>query len=319
MLLDKNILHLAFGSLGVSEACSGLATFYSAIAIAVVDNVTTAGLGTGGGVNISGSLSATADNTGNATTQADSDAVGSDAAVGVSIALAFIDDSAKAAVAPGKPGYIASGEVDVVIGTHRLISDDIRFKDLGLLVIDEVQSGFARTGEHFWAFEAHDMVPDIVVIVISGRGGVEAAVEAMQQGAATYLRAVLQPIRVVFPERIYFEVGDATLDAGDLTIIGDVDEGFGQANGYKGAAKMIAALQDQGIDFALGAMAARCDGEGETVNDDLAGGGCCLVLEGRHAQPPSLLVAGSGVTRSTSSMVVSPATAFCRPSSRIVT
>ncbi len=34
---------------------------------------------------------------------------------------------------------IATGEVDVVIGTHRLISDDIRFKDLGLLVIDEEQ------------------------------------------------------------------------------------------------------------------------------------------------------------------------------------
>lgn len=34
---------------------------------------------------------------------------------------------------------LASGEVDVVIGTHRLLSEDIRFKDLGLLVIDEEQ------------------------------------------------------------------------------------------------------------------------------------------------------------------------------------
>lgn len=34
---------------------------------------------------------------------------------------------------------IATGEVDVVIGTHRLISDDISFRDLGLLVIDEEQ------------------------------------------------------------------------------------------------------------------------------------------------------------------------------------
>ena len=38
----------------------------------------------------------------------------------------------------------------------------------------------------------------------------------------------------------------------DLKIIGDVDEGFGQANGYKGAAKMIAALQGQSIDFVYG-------------------------------------------------------------------
>jgi transcription-repair coupling factor (superfamily II helicase) len=34
---------------------------------------------------------------------------------------------------------VRSGEVDVVIGTHRLLSDDIEFKDLGLLVVDEEQ------------------------------------------------------------------------------------------------------------------------------------------------------------------------------------
>jgi transcription-repair coupling factor (superfamily II helicase) len=32
---------------------------------------------------------------------------------------------------------LESGQIDVVIGTHRLISNDIKFKDLGLLVIDE--------------------------------------------------------------------------------------------------------------------------------------------------------------------------------------
>ena len=32
---------------------------------------------------------------------------------------------------------LLSGDVDVVIGTHRLISKDIQFKDLGLLIIDE--------------------------------------------------------------------------------------------------------------------------------------------------------------------------------------
>jgi ribose transport system substrate-binding protein len=38
----------------------------------------------------------------------------------------------------------------------------------------------------------------------------------------------------------------------DLNIIGDVDEGFGPANGYKGAAKLIAKVKDQGIDFVYG-------------------------------------------------------------------
>jgi transcription-repair coupling factor (superfamily II helicase) len=32
---------------------------------------------------------------------------------------------------------LETGEVDVVIGTHRLLSKDIRFKDLGLLIVDE--------------------------------------------------------------------------------------------------------------------------------------------------------------------------------------
>ncbi len=34
---------------------------------------------------------------------------------------------------------LASGEIDCVIGTHRLLQDSIHFKDLGLLVIDEEQ------------------------------------------------------------------------------------------------------------------------------------------------------------------------------------
>ncbi|MCU0264563.1 MAG: transcription-repair coupling factor [Actinomycetia bacterium] len=34
---------------------------------------------------------------------------------------------------------LADGTVDVVIGTHRLLSDEVRFKDLGLVVVDEEQ------------------------------------------------------------------------------------------------------------------------------------------------------------------------------------
>ncbi|HVT42707.1 MAG TPA: transcription-repair coupling factor [Acidimicrobiales bacterium] len=34
---------------------------------------------------------------------------------------------------------VESGAVDVIIGTHRLLSEDIKFKDLGLLVVDEEQ------------------------------------------------------------------------------------------------------------------------------------------------------------------------------------
>ena len=34
---------------------------------------------------------------------------------------------------------LARGSIDIVIGTHRLLSDDIAFKDLGLVIIDEEQ------------------------------------------------------------------------------------------------------------------------------------------------------------------------------------
>lgn len=34
---------------------------------------------------------------------------------------------------------LSKGRVDIVIGTHRLLSDDIKFKDLGLVIIDEEQ------------------------------------------------------------------------------------------------------------------------------------------------------------------------------------
>jgi transcription-repair coupling factor (superfamily II helicase) len=34
---------------------------------------------------------------------------------------------------------LADGKVDIIIGTHRLVSKDVKFKDLGLLIIDEEQ------------------------------------------------------------------------------------------------------------------------------------------------------------------------------------
>ncbi len=34
---------------------------------------------------------------------------------------------------------LAEGEIDVIIGTHRLVSPDVKFKDLGLVIIDEEQ------------------------------------------------------------------------------------------------------------------------------------------------------------------------------------
>ena len=55
--------------------------------------------------------------------------------VRVEVLSRFLTSAQAKAVAEG----VRAGEVDCVIGTHRLLSDDIEFKDLGLLVVDEEQ------------------------------------------------------------------------------------------------------------------------------------------------------------------------------------
>lgn len=42
-----------------------------------------------------------------------------------------------------------TGEIDIVIGTHRLVQKDIRFKDLGLAIVDEEQRFGVKHKEHF--------------------------------------------------------------------------------------------------------------------------------------------------------------------------
>jgi transcription-repair coupling factor (superfamily II helicase) len=55
--------------------------------------------------------------------------------VRVEVMSRFLTPAQSRKVAAG----VTSGEVDLVIGTHRLLSEDIRFKELGLLVVDEEQ------------------------------------------------------------------------------------------------------------------------------------------------------------------------------------
>ena len=43
---------------------------------------------------------------------------------------------------------VAKGSVDILIGTHRIISKDVQFKDLGLIIIDEEQRFGVRAKEH---------------------------------------------------------------------------------------------------------------------------------------------------------------------------
>ncbi len=49
---------------------------------------------------------------------------------------------------------LARGEIDILIGTHRLLSKDIRFADLGLVVIDEEQRFGVEHKEHLKSLRA---------------------------------------------------------------------------------------------------------------------------------------------------------------------
>lgn len=48
----------------------------------------------------------------------------------------------------------ASGGIDILIGTHRIISDDVIFKDLGLVIIDEEQRFGVKAKEHLKKIKA---------------------------------------------------------------------------------------------------------------------------------------------------------------------
>ncbi|XP_052823038.1 alanine--glyoxylate aminotransferase 2, mitochondrial isoform X1 [Octopus bimaculoides] len=55
------------------------------------------------------------------------------------------------------------GTVQFTKGYIKRAFEMIREKG-GLCISDEVQTGFGRTGTHFWGFEGHDVIPDIVTM-----------------------------------------------------------------------------------------------------------------------------------------------------------
>jgi transcription-repair coupling factor (superfamily II helicase) len=50
---------------------------------------------------------------------------------------------------------VANGKVDILIGTHRILSKDLKFQDLGLLVVDEEQRFGVRHKERLKQMRAH--------------------------------------------------------------------------------------------------------------------------------------------------------------------
>jgi len=49
---------------------------------------------------------------------------------------------------------LAEGQIDVIVGTHRLLQEDVKFKDLGLVIVDEEQRFGVRQKERLKALRA---------------------------------------------------------------------------------------------------------------------------------------------------------------------
>ncbi|MCP4551067.1 MAG: aminotransferase class III-fold pyridoxal phosphate-dependent enzyme, partial [Bacteroidetes bacterium] len=55
------------------------------------------------------------------------------------------------------------GQVPIASGYLKTMKDYLSSLNI-LLILDEVQTGFGRLGNHFWGFESQDVIPDIVVL-----------------------------------------------------------------------------------------------------------------------------------------------------------
>ena len=129
-------------------------------------------------------------------------------------------------------GY--GGIVEMLPGYIKGAAERVRAKG-GVLVVDEVQSGFARTGDHFWGFEAHDVIPDIVILAKGiGNGYPLAAVVAKRQVADA------------LAGKFYFNTYGAnpvSCAAGRAVLQVIAEEGL-QANAKKVGAEMLGVLED---------------------------------------------------------------------------
>jgi alanine-glyoxylate transaminase / (R)-3-amino-2-methylpropionate-pyruvate transaminase len=141
---------------------------------------------------------------------------------------------------PGKlAGFICEpiqgygGIVEVLPDYLKAVADQVRARG-GIIIMDEVQSGFARTGDNYWAFEAHDIVPEIVVMA-KGIGN------GFPLGAVVAQRHVAEAMAGKYSFHTYGASPMAC--AAGRAVLQVIDEEGLQANAKKVGAKLKAVLQ----------------------------------------------------------------------------
>ena len=106
--------------------------------------------------------------------------------------LAEIDRTIQYATTGRLAGFIAEpiqgygGIVECLPGYLKGAVERVRARG-GIFIADEVQAGFGRTGDHFWGFEAHDVVPEIVVMAKGIGNGFPIAAVVAQRSVAESL------------------------------------------------------------------------------------------------------------------------------------
>jgi alanine-glyoxylate transaminase/(R)-3-amino-2-methylpropionate-pyruvate transaminase len=105
----------------------------------------------------------------------------------------------------------------------------------GLCIADEVQTGFGRTGEHYWGFQNFGVVPDIVTMA-KGIGN------GAPLGAVTTRREIAEKLT----QRIHFNTfgGNPVSMAAGLAVIDAIDEDGLQQNSKVLGARFRAGLLD---------------------------------------------------------------------------
>lgn len=104
----------------------------------------------------------------------------------------------------------------------------------GLCIADEVQTGFARTGDHYWGFQRSDVVPDIVVMAKGIGNGVPLA-------AVTTRREIAESLT----RRIHFNTfgGNPVCMAAGLAVLGVIEEDRLQENARVVGGRLKAGLE----------------------------------------------------------------------------
>ncbi|MEO5720293.1 MAG: aminotransferase class III-fold pyridoxal phosphate-dependent enzyme [Chthoniobacterales bacterium] len=104
----------------------------------------------------------------------------------------------------------------------------------GVCIADEVQSGFGRTGTHYWGFETQDVLPDIVCMA-----------KGIGNGAPLGAVVTTPKIAAALSQRIHFNTfgGNPVVSAQGLAVLEVIERENLQANALKIGAQLIAGLE----------------------------------------------------------------------------